>query len=436
MSSTSRKKINARQAVEDILSGMADADLMEKYQLSHAGLGQLMKKLVDAGRLSREQLDFRPGRSDGPRLSTVECPACGCPQTAQRSRCSHCGTVLGGGLIPTPGKKATSGNDLNSGGRGSPHQERSPHAKNSITEFPGSTEHRPSPADPAADGFQTASARFRLPQAASSEPEGDSEEVILEPRRLDTEQLIMLLVGPVVALVCFAIFWFRWTLETFETLVHEMGHTIFGWIFGYPSFPAFDFLWGGGITLHTDRSTALLIAIYLGFGALVVMYRKNPVSAVSILAVAALHAIVSYTNAHSIVVLAMGHGTELAIAGLFVYRSLSGRAVVHAAERPLYAITGFFLLFSDFAMSYRLLTSASHRQAYLHAKGGDIDMDFIRISRDYLNVDMTSVVWVFLICCLLCLLASFLAFRYEEYVHYGVARLWARERPSVSLGPR
>ncbi len=254
----------------------------------------------------------------------------------------------------------------------------------------------------------------------------DADQEPLEIRRLDKPEWIMLAVGPGIALVCFVFFWFRWTLEIFKTLVHEMGHCIFGWIFGYPSLPAFDVMYGGGVTLHAGRSVVLLIGIYATLAGLIYMYRNNKATVIFLIAVIAVHAFFSYTSLHYITILFMGHGTELVIAGLFIYRSLSGRAIVHPAERPLYAITGFFIVFSDLGMAYRLLTSASYRAEYLGAKGGDMDMDFIRIARDYLHVDMTSVVFFFFVCCLLCPLLSFLAFRYEEFIHYKVASLWER----------
>ena len=31
----------------------------------------------------------------------------------------------------------------------------------------------------------------------------------------------------------------------FVVLVHELGHAASGWLFGYPSLPAFDFTYGG-----------------------------------------------------------------------------------------------------------------------------------------------------------------------------------------------
>jgi hypothetical protein len=83
-------------------------------------------------------------------------------------------------------------------------------------------------------------------------------------------------------------------------------------------------------------------------------------------------------------------------------------------------------------MAYKLLTNVYYREDYLSAKGGDIDMDFSVIARDYLHTDMTSVVMVFFICCLLCLLFSFLAFRYMEYWHSAAVALLTRE-PKESL---
>jgi hypothetical protein len=206
-----------------------------------------------------------------------------------------------------------------------------------------------------------------------------------------------------------------------------MGHAIFGWLFGYPSFPAFDVMWGGGVTLHTQRSTLLCIVIYAGFAGLFWMYRKNRGTLIVMTILVLIYSVCAFTRIHSILILFMGHGTELVIAGLFIYRSLSGRAVIHAAERPLYGIIGFFIVFADIGMAYKLLTNLSYREDYLEAKGGEMEMDFLVIARDYLHSDMASVVIVFLVCCLACLVLSFLAFRYMEYIHSAAAGLLARD---------
>jgi ankyrin repeat protein len=52
-------KINAREVVNDIRSGMDDAALMEKYRLSAANLQVLFDKLVQAGVIKQSELDHR-----------------------------------------------------------------------------------------------------------------------------------------------------------------------------------------------------------------------------------------------------------------------------------------------------------------------------------------------------------------------------------------
>ncbi len=274
------------------------------------------------------------------------------------------------------------------------------------------------------------SAGSQFPDYQEDDADGtddESESTIPEPQTLDRSAWIMLLVGPIGALMCFSFFWLRWTLETFKTLVHEMGHAIVGWLFGYPSFPAFDVIWGGGVTVHWERSTLFWILIYVGFAGLFWVYRHNRATLTVLAALVLLHAVSAFTAIHSVLILFMGHGTELVIAGLFIYRAISGRAIIHAAERPLYGIIGFFIVFSDITMAYNLLTNASYREDYLGAKGGDMDMDFSVIAHDYLHTDMGSVVMVFFVCCLLCLVLSFLAFRYMEYLHSAAAALLVRE---------
>jgi hypothetical protein len=300
------------------------------------------------------------------------CPKCGCQQSDSNFECSRCGVVFSKlrGEIAVPRREP----------------------------------------DP-------------IPFAYHSEP-GDCSP---EPRSLDRNGWIMLALGPTVALLSFWFFWLRWTFSVFDTLVHEMGHAIFGWIFAYPSLPAFDLIWGGGVTVHVDRSTPLLLLIYALLVGLIVVYRRNVAAVAVIVGVIAVHLFCTFTKYHSLLMVAMGHGTELLIGGLFIYRSLSGRAIFHFVERPLYSIIGFFLVFSVMALSYTLLTSWYERGVYATAKGGHMEMDFIRIARDHLNWKLSSVALLFLVFSALTPLVAFLAFRYEQYIHSALIRLLRRE---------
>jgi hypothetical protein len=59
-----KAKINAREAANDIKSGMTDAQLMSKHNLSEAGLQSLKSKLMAANLISSDQLNGRK-RGDG-----------------------------------------------------------------------------------------------------------------------------------------------------------------------------------------------------------------------------------------------------------------------------------------------------------------------------------------------------------------------------------
>ncbi len=277
--------------------------------------------------------------------------------------------------------------------------------------------------------FSKIQGRLNEPPAVRHEDhEWDSAEPdLLEPRTLDRDGWIMLLVGPTIALLAFLLFWPRWILSVFSTLVHEMGHAIFGWTFGYPSLPAFDLVWGGGVTVHVDRSPILLVIIYLLLAGLIFIYRRNTAAVVGIAIIATVHLFCTLTKYHVLIMIAMGHGTELLIGGLFIYRSLSGRAIIHYAERPLYAVIGFFMVFSNLFMSYRLVTSWYERGAYAGAKGAYMEMDFVRIARDLLNWKLSSVALLFFICAVVTPIAAYLAFRYERYIHSALAKLLRTE---------
>ncbi|MCA1961649.1 MAG: hypothetical protein LDL33_12740 [Desulfomonile sp.] len=60
----SRPPIRARDFVKDIRSGMSDAELLTKYDLSCAGLAKVLELLVERKVLSRIELDNRPNAEE------------------------------------------------------------------------------------------------------------------------------------------------------------------------------------------------------------------------------------------------------------------------------------------------------------------------------------------------------------------------------------
>jgi hypothetical protein len=266
--------------------------------------------------------------------------------------------------------------------------------------------------------------------AAGFQFEGDveetQEEARPEPRRLDGTDLLLFGIGATLALASVVSSFIRNTFSTAMILVHEMGHTIFGWIYGYPSLPAFDFVYGGGMTLHIERSYLLLGVIYALLIWAIWFWRKNTAAVVVLIALGVIHAATAFSRSHEVIILFMGHGTELAIAAIFIYRALSGAAVAHTVERPLYAAVGLFIVFYDLSFAYALITSADARALYGEAKGGGHWMDFSRIAEEYVHTKLSTVARFFLICCLLPIPVGYLLFRYQEYLRNWIGLLARR----------
>lgn len=218
-----------------------------------------------------------------------------------------------------------------------------------------------------------------------------------------------LIVGGALALVVFFVPFLRFVFHTLITLVHELGHTIAAWAFGIPAIPAFDFVYGGGVTIQQGRSTGLIILIYLGFAALGYWLRAERGYLIALCAWVVAYTLAAFTSVHEAFEIAMGHGSELIFAGVFLYRALTGDACRVAGERPLYAFCAFFILLSDAAFAISLLTSRANVLDYEDAKGGGHWMDFSRLAEDYLHVQLQAVVFLFLVAVALVPFAAYLA---------------------------
>jgi hypothetical protein len=350
------------------------------------------------------------------KVDVMKCPKCGFDQSETNAECQRCGVIFAKlGFQPS--------GDLSEPGDAA--REPAPHKRAIISE-PERRESFNRPAPPPARPGAPAVSRGLQDDFAEKESESEVE-ASPEPLQMHKEDWIVLAVSLGIASVVFAAPLLKHIFNTLMILIHEMGHMIFGWVLGYPSAPAFDLTYGGGVTLHTDRSTLLLIVIYALLAFLVFSFRRNTRAMIFLLTVMLVHFASTITSLNQVLILFMGHGTELLIAGIFFYRALSGAAVVHSVERPLYASIALFIVFSDLTFSYRLMTSPFARAEYADAKGGGHWMDFSRIAIDHLHVNLTSVALVFFLCCLITLPVGFLAFRYQEYLREGLKRLVVRQ---------
>jgi hypothetical protein len=166
-------------------------------------------------------------------------------------------------------------------------------------------------------------------------------------------------------------------LSPLVTLSHELGHTVVLWLFGFPAIPAFDFANGGGVTM-SDLERAPQIVWAWGIGVLILGWKQRERKGVlALLAVAAVIYIWMYNSTRETLAITLGgHGGEVALGSLFLYRALTGWGCKLELERPLYAFVGFMVLFAGVKLGISLLGPTLERIWYLEGKAG-IDNDLV-----------------------------------------------------------
>ena len=122
-------------------------------------------------------------------------------------------------------------------------------------------------------------------------------------------------------------------LEYPVVFLHEMGHTITRWAFGYLALPSFDFANGGGSKQDFRHSEILLYAVYaLLFGAFITaIILKRAYRIAGIIAVTGcLHLALFYGQGHEGAINYMGHGCELLVATFLVIWTARGESISRA----------------------------------------------------------------------------------------------------------
>lgn len=204
-------------------------------------------------------------------------------------------------------------------------------------------------------------------------------EIAAYPLELDDSGKQALMVGAVLGILGYIIPIFRWILQYMITLVHEMGHAGMSWFLGFPAIPAFDFVYGGGVTMHQDRSYMLCLAIMVLISVPFAKGYKQPRVVGTWIVVLGIWCLMAFTGFTEVLFLTMGHGAEVLWVILCVYRGLSGWGVVQAMERPLYIMLAVNTWIHGLVFGAKLMVSESFKASYGAAKGGGNWMDFDRL---------------------------------------------------------
>lgn len=158
---------------------------------------------------------------------------------------------------------------------------------------------------------------------------------------------------------------------------HEGGHALIYWIFGYPAFPLFDTVKGGGVTYSFGRSTALLAGIYVMLVTLAaLMFHARRFRLVLFLTGFLIaHAVISAHNGGARIAMFMGHGMEAVAAAWCVIRAFDLR--LKTAERFTSLTAATYLYGHVLLLAAALVTSPLRRMGYAVQKGerGSADLD-------------------------------------------------------------
>ncbi len=235
-----------------------------------------------------------------------------------------------------------------------------------------------------------------------------------KPKKIDRDAWIAMGIGAGLAAVALAVPLVGFVIDVLRTVIHELGHTAAAWVLGSPAVPSFDLTFGGGVSHILDRQPLLIAAVYGAFAFLALRARDDRKTLAVMLIAVALYSVAVFTPTRDLLITAMGHGAELIIAGVFLYRALSGSQILRSQERPLYAFLGAYIVLADAWFAYNLIASPEHRAAYEEAKGGGHRMDFSLIAEEHLHVRLAVVAASFLLACAMPVLAAFLFHRYGQ----------------------
>lgn len=206
----------------------------------------------------------------------------------------------------------------------------------------------------------------------------------VEDGRISAKELKILGFGLAAAIVAYAIPFTRFVLSAIVTLFHELGHTVMGWLLGHASLPAFDLVYGGGLTHYGPFRPSIAIAVGAGFVWLGWLFRENPKSVAVIAAIFLVWLfIVTKEWRREVACAAAGHAAELILAGIFFYKSLAGVGWRNPElERPLGAFVAFFVQIHSMLFAWGLISDADALSRYREGKGGALMNDLEVIALD------------------------------------------------------
>lgn len=201
-------------------------------------------------------------------------------------------------------------------------------------------------------------------------------------------------------------------LTLFSVIIHELGHTIFAWLFGHTAIPALDFKYGGGFTTSSAqqyqiiRAIVFLLLICLAFA----IGHKNKVIGILIFIFALIIGIVGFFHFHLVVKSFMGHGFEALVGSALILWTLADFSYSTEAgklEKYIPSFVGFYLNFNLIKEFYLVIHDDFHKDLYISQKDQVHIGDFSNIA-DWLWVDLETVCYFGIGFFIFCLILPFI----------------------------
>ena len=248
--------------------------------------------------------------------------------------------------------------------------------------------------------------------------------------------------GLVAALVAHSVPPIHFIFGPLVTLLHEFGHAATAWLLGCPAVPAFDFVYGGGITQHHDFQLPLGLLVGGGWVWLGWTFRRNPrtLAAIGLCAGVWLVAVSSEWR-RELVISSMGHVGELILAGALLCMALSGVGWRRPEfERPLGAFAAVFVNLQTLRFAWRLRHDAAFLAEYGEGKGGALMNDLEVIALDLkiwtgASIDVREVAGWLVFLALVVPAAAILLYVFRRRVHDFALSL-VTLRPQRQAPPR
>ncbi len=165
------------------------------------------------------------------------------------------------------------------------------------------------------------------------------------------------------------------------------------------------------MTLHHPQNPVVLLGIYLSFVILLSIFRHKHLSLWILLITLGGYSAIVFTSLSKALVLIMGHGMELLLAGYLLYLALTNFSQWLC---PLFAMLGFSILLYDFSFAYKLMYDTTYQMIYTYQQGGKNLGDFSQLAQTYFDGNLSTVANLFIWYCCLTPILSYMLFCYQN----------------------